>query len=162
MAYEKHSWETGEVITAEKLNHVEEGIKELSDYDLEVEISASVTNDSTDYDITAIKGISFEEIIEKTKALLPVSGCYIVKSNISNNLAIGKVIPSIESFYHYVSDNEIYQGIDMFGWLSSDQRITIEMTENAIAFDRGGIQKNYSYTYSNGVYTILEPGSDAD
>ena len=26
MAYEKHTWETGEVITAEKLNRVEEGI----------------------------------------------------------------------------------------------------------------------------------------
>lgn len=25
MAYEKHTWETGEVITAEKLNHIEDG-----------------------------------------------------------------------------------------------------------------------------------------
>lgn len=31
MAYEKHEWQTGEVITAENLNHVEEGIKGLSD-----------------------------------------------------------------------------------------------------------------------------------
>lgn len=28
MAYEKHTWETGEVITAEKLNHIEEGIRQ--------------------------------------------------------------------------------------------------------------------------------------
>ncbi len=26
MAYEKHEWQTGEVITAEKLNHIEDGI----------------------------------------------------------------------------------------------------------------------------------------
>lgn len=26
MAYEKHIWETGEVITAEKLNHIEDGV----------------------------------------------------------------------------------------------------------------------------------------
>lgn len=28
MAYEKQTWETGEVITAEKLNHIEDGIME--------------------------------------------------------------------------------------------------------------------------------------
>lgn len=28
MSYEKHTWETGEVITAEKLNNIEEGIDE--------------------------------------------------------------------------------------------------------------------------------------
>lgn len=28
MAYEKHTWETGEVITAENLNHMENGIKD--------------------------------------------------------------------------------------------------------------------------------------
>ena len=27
MSYEKHTWETGEVITADKLNHMEEGIR---------------------------------------------------------------------------------------------------------------------------------------
>ena len=26
MAYEKHNWQTGEVITADKLNHIEDGI----------------------------------------------------------------------------------------------------------------------------------------
>lgn len=26
MAYEKHNWETGEIITAERLNHIEDGI----------------------------------------------------------------------------------------------------------------------------------------
>lgn len=29
MAYEKHTWETGEVITAEKLNHMEDGVGEV-------------------------------------------------------------------------------------------------------------------------------------
>lgn len=29
MAYEKHTWTTGETITAEKLNHIEEGIEGL-------------------------------------------------------------------------------------------------------------------------------------
>lgn len=36
MAYEKHEWQTGEVITAEKLNHAEEGIKTLSDNGFEI------------------------------------------------------------------------------------------------------------------------------
>lgn len=30
MAYKKHTWETGEVITAEKLNHIEEGVAEIN------------------------------------------------------------------------------------------------------------------------------------
>ena len=29
MAYEKHTWETGETITAELLNHIEDGVGEL-------------------------------------------------------------------------------------------------------------------------------------
>lgn len=36
MAYEKHEWQTGEVITADKLNHAEEGIKTLSDNGFEI------------------------------------------------------------------------------------------------------------------------------
>lgn len=28
MSYEKHTWETGETITAEKLNHIEDGVAE--------------------------------------------------------------------------------------------------------------------------------------
>lgn len=30
MAYEKQTWECGDTVTAEKLNHIEEGIEELS------------------------------------------------------------------------------------------------------------------------------------
>ena len=29
MSYEKHTWESGETITAEKLNHIEDGIADL-------------------------------------------------------------------------------------------------------------------------------------
>lgn len=32
MSYEKHTWETGETITAEKLNNIEEGIGENSNF----------------------------------------------------------------------------------------------------------------------------------
>ena len=32
MAYEQHTWETGEVITAEKLNHIENGIAATTFY----------------------------------------------------------------------------------------------------------------------------------
>lgn len=31
MAYEKHTWETGETITAEKLNNLEDGVKNIVD-----------------------------------------------------------------------------------------------------------------------------------
>ena len=31
MSYDKNTWVTGDVITAEKMNHIEEGLKNLSD-----------------------------------------------------------------------------------------------------------------------------------
>lgn len=32
MSYEKQTWETGEVITADKLNHMEDGIENAGGY----------------------------------------------------------------------------------------------------------------------------------
>ena len=42
MAYEKHTWECGEAITTEKLNHIEEGIANAGEggYECEGEIIA--------------------------------------------------------------------------------------------------------------------------
>lgn len=43
MSYEKHTWETGELITAEKLNHMEEGIEGGGSLDLHPKITMNVT-----------------------------------------------------------------------------------------------------------------------
>ena len=50
MAYEKQTWTTGEVITAEKLNHMEDGIKDNENKDtIEVTFFTHCNNDSSIY-----------------------------------------------------------------------------------------------------------------
>ena len=63
MAYTKQTWVTGETITADKLNHIEDGIASIGGYD----IVFSMTEDA----ITA-DGASLEELISGgyKKALL--------------------------------------------------------------------------------------------
>lgn len=57
MSYEKHTWETGETITAEKLNNIENGIESIND---EVEVILNYNPESGNY--TASIGLN--EIIQ--------------------------------------------------------------------------------------------------
>lgn len=43
MAYDKYTWQTGEVITAEKLNHIEDGIADMGGGDAGYECTETVT-----------------------------------------------------------------------------------------------------------------------
>ena len=66
MAYEKHTWETGEVITAEKLNNIETAVKALDDssnskYDLEI---ATTVGDSL---VHQVHGESIETLFAKLR-----------------------------------------------------------------------------------------------
>ncbi len=55
MAYEKHTWETGEVITAEKLNNIEDGIVEgVEGYDVSTQITDLFNYTTTESDGTSI------------------------------------------------------------------------------------------------------------
>ena len=59
MAYEKQTWTTGDVITANKLNHIEDGIAE-ENFDLVLtELAGEVDSTYT------LKGLSFDELYEK-------------------------------------------------------------------------------------------------
>lgn len=89
MAYEKHTWETGETITAEKLNNIEDGVYEAQNNVLIVD---------THWDNTTSKNminLPFEKIVEATN-----SGKMIV-------LNYGRIIPltpeytpsGIDSYY---------------------------------------------------------------
>ena len=56
MAYSKQTWQTGDTITAAKLNHMEDGIAATSNYDLVI----TMTDDSLTAD-----GLSLEELLQK-------------------------------------------------------------------------------------------------
>ena len=45
MSYEKHTWETGEVITAEKLNNIEDGVKNIVDKGLSSRVVTIIEED---------------------------------------------------------------------------------------------------------------------
>lgn len=70
MAYEKHEWQTGEVITADKLNHMEDGIS--PDFVINTRLlsdSSSVSMQPTGIEITSLRGISVEEAFSKADEL---------------------------------------------------------------------------------------------
>lgn len=69
MAYEKHTWETGETITAEKLNNLEEGIEEAKNKSFLVtfnHIGGSLSSIEADK--------TYEEIVEAFNKGMDVSG----------------------------------------------------------------------------------------
>ena len=64
MSYTPTNWQTGDTITAEKLNKLEEGVAAVSNYDLVF----TTTSDSKTAD-----GLSFEELYQKGTRNLKVA-----------------------------------------------------------------------------------------
>lgn len=58
MAYEKQTWETGQVITAEKLNHMEDGIVDAGDV-----LVVTFTPNYDQSTVTVIMDIAFSELM---------------------------------------------------------------------------------------------------
>ena len=56
MAYEKHTWETGETITAEKLNNLEDGVASAGDG----------SGDSNEFIINVSRDSQYNLVIDKT------------------------------------------------------------------------------------------------
>lgn len=72
MSYEKHTWETGETITAEKLNNIEDGIVD-SGQDADVFgllIMETINNDNT---TNYIANKSFAEVKNALQSHIPIS-----------------------------------------------------------------------------------------
>lgn len=63
MAYEKQTWTTGEVITEEKLNHMEDGIAGGGELYF---INVEVTENGGQYTAELV-GATIEEVLEKAK-----------------------------------------------------------------------------------------------
>lgn len=69
MAYEKNTWATGDTITAAKLNHMEDGIAENSNYDLV--LHAEYDPVLGNYVLTG-SGLSVEELVAKAANCEPI------------------------------------------------------------------------------------------
>ena len=70
MSYEKHNWQTGEVITADKLNRIESGVDDsLNGFDLVIEMTNSNPNITTQgWHFDSVQGISYDELFNKFNA----------------------------------------------------------------------------------------------
>ena len=78
MSYEKQTWATGDVITANKLNHMEDGIAGRS-YDLEFSITGS--EEAPEY---SLSGLSVDELYEKITTDHEIPTLKIVTTTESN------------------------------------------------------------------------------
>lgn len=80
MAYSKQTWVTGDVITADKLNHIEDGLEAVSDYDL-VLLTTTIRLDAITADNTSIESGNFNDCMAKfhrgEEVKIRVHGLYV-------------------------------------------------------------------------------------
>ena len=137
MSYTKQTWQTGDIITAEKLNHIEDGIEGLNGYDIIFTID--------DDEVTA-DGASFEELVGNgyKKALL---------NDYRNNAFFQSVR------YESHDDEDDGEPITVIGFYfcSASDLVDITLKSNGKClrfFDSG----SGTYTYSNGHYVFTLTG----
>lgn len=131
MAYTPTNWQTGDVVTAERLNKLEGGVASLSNYD----IVFTATNDSVTAD-----GLSFEDLYQKGAE--NITAKHINRSDETTATFLWSVRALIEDGVNVL--NFVFGPVSTF--LRSDGKANI--------FDAP-----YTYTYSNGhyVFTPTEP-----
>ena len=66
MSYEKQTWQTGDTITAQKLNHMEGGIAQGGGISCDLVITTTYSEDDDSYTVSA-SGLSLEDIAEKVR-----------------------------------------------------------------------------------------------
>lgn len=78
MAYEKQTWQSGDIITAEKLNHIEDGIKDNGpgyevDIDSDVIIDSSITT-NTAYNYATSETVSIPHYVDANEITVEFEG----------------------------------------------------------------------------------------
>ena len=148
MSYTPTNWQNGDVITAEKLNHMEDGIASSSaSYDLVLTETFAENNDPT---MTGI-GLSFEEIIEKI-----VNGDDVLIKYIAHNTDSGSHFScyGISCYYEHDSslntDNITVVGAQNASGLSN---IMVYFTDGEIEIVAMCDINNYTFTYDSTTQT---------
>ena len=143
MAYEKNTWVTGDIITEEKLNHMEDGIAGAGGSDYLFEI---ITNENDQYDFEII-GPDFDDVLDKVlDGTATARWKNILPDGVSCNYAVCTGMegcPDDDPAEQYVS----FYFID--GIFSS---IDVKKT-NAGYCHVNNNDMHFIYTYADGVYT---------
>ena len=148
MAYSKQTWVTGDTITAEKLNHMEDGIDAGgSNYLLKIVVDSS---SETGFEIT---GPDFDEILEKVIDGTATAQWKNINSGATTYFqSIGvEGYPDDDPSEAYFSCDFYNQDVYSIVTLYKNNRGVIRMGSDDYSFD---------YAYSDGVYTCTFSSGD--
>lgn len=140
MSYTKQTWATGDTITAEKLNHMEDGIASLSGYDLKAVILSTSDGPS----LSSLKGISYASILQKYNNMEFINACFVL----TFNNGTGHSIYPTRSFGINEEDTDFIQ---MVGGSDND----ISISETSIVLD-GSVTYTYTYDSDTMEYTLTQ------
>lgn len=163
MAYEKQTWQTGETITAQKLNHMEDGIFQSSSKSNDLVITTTYLDDDESFTISG-HGLSIDEIGEKVKNGDDVTMKLVVRNILEGGVG-GKynVTYSFTSVASYKpesleSDEEVLDTLE-FVYMVGANVITMEFTieSNTVRCEDWDVDAyEYSYNPTTKEYTFTE------
>lgn len=133
MSYTKQTWQTGDKITADKLNHMEDGIDKLNnDYDIIFHVTDGVG-------LQNALGISPEELFGKEFSSL--NSMMVFDSTDVQNVRM-----YIRETYHELTANDTFIN---FYFTATEKSVGISYNGTFEYDDKAG-----TYTYSDGMYTF--------
>lgn len=143
MAYEKQTWVTGDTITAEKLNHMEDGIASASGG---TDVFVSVSGYLGQHPTVEMSGLSFDELWAMLQQHnFPI----IIGEPVTSGSTTYYKITEI-SFGEYTSPTEYNSIVASFYY--GDAKISIELRSDytgIMVFNMSGqtVTHNYTWTY---------------
>ena len=112
MAYEKQTWKTGDVITAEKLNNIESGIKTLSNRGFETATGTNYIYFDDNVELEVQNGVGFINDIEALKGEDGFSNAYFLPSELEvtfdGNTYVAHCIYDSDIFVHFYGATVTY------------------------------------------------------
>ena len=149
MSYEKQTWTTGETITAEKLNHLEDGVASAGSGG--GGSTATVIYDASNFFVGEEEGTINGEVIDEIAQSWPLA-LSIPRSNDTGGGT--KSITTVTTIFYLESLTDMYTEYDSLSGSS-----LIIAVENNISID--GVQ--YSYLSDDGNYHLqIDDGDDGD
>ena len=149
MAYEKQTWVTGDTITAEKLNHMEDGIAKISNYDLI--LHSEYDSESGSNNLTG-SGLSVEELAAKAANCEPILVYY--KETIETAYDTNNKYVEGRAYVDYfldLSGSTTYLNIKLE---SANINFTYIGTENESLYAPDGYAYSYTYDSTTKEYTF--------
>lgn len=138
MSYTKQNWQTGDKITAEKLNHMEDGIEGLNGCDIMFHFTKDEVLDSA-------VGISPEELLGKEPFSINSMAVYDSTYRIF-----------VREVSHIVTANQTYIRF-CFDSSNSSPQMEVGLHDNGTWDSKS---QSGTYTYANGMYTFTTSGEN--